>query len=210
MMTELPAEERDGYNGRWYDKRPITAKAMELLESFPAEIQSIVSKGVLELAEKEYKVNEMVKSYKTLGKEKILGLYMSKRKLRSMDEIPMVHKVITHLYVLAPEAQDFMAEKIIEMMSVITQYMKTCQEYEAEPKDEEIIDLTHQYVALKNDQVQAFLAKLETQFLQKVKNRGKKKRVVLSKDSGSVNITDRGGGMKIRGDMAPSEDPPAS
>ena len=44
---------KDKPRNRWYDKDPSLSRSIDILESFPPEMQAIVAEGVIVLAERE-------------------------------------------------------------------------------------------------------------------------------------------------------------
>lgn len=199
---------------RWYDKDPHAAHAMELLQTFPPAVQTIIAKGVSLLADKEFKVIEMAKTYRTLGRDKVLSLHKAQRKLRRMDENPAVYKAVVHMSILSPAAQNFMVLCILELLELIGQYLKLCKQYVEVPKEDEVIKLTKAYVEEGSEEAVTFLKKIETAFIQKVQTRTKgrtKPKEPEAEDpskAGSspdtkikVETSDRSGGMKIRDNM---------
>lgn len=186
---------------RWYDQSMLTSRAVDLLETFPPAIQSIVARGISMLADKEFRVNEMMKSYRSLGRDKVLSLYKSKRRLRSMDEDASVHKALNHLSILSQEGQEFMAARILELMSLIAQYLKACKSYSQDPNEDEIMAMTQTYVAEGSKEALAFLVTLENTFLKKVNKLGN---AVMKERERTKDIKVDSDKMKIRdSDMRP-------
>lgn len=180
---------------RWYDKRDITARAINLFETFPDNVQAIIAQGIITLANEEFEANELMRSYKTLGKERVLSLHKSQRKLRYLDRDHTVHKAMTYLYVLSEESQDFMAKKILEMMEFITQYVKTCQTFESEPTQDDIIQVADTYIKEGVEGTEVFLKKMKSFLSLQIENR---KRTPRGFSDGKVGFSNDEKGMKIR------------
>jgi hypothetical protein len=200
-------EEHNG-KARWYDQRPITAKAIDLLEQLPRHMQDIVAKGVHELTENEFSTSTKMRSVRSLGKDKVLGLYAAKRRLRYMDELPSFHNCVVHLYVLDEDAQDFMAEKIIEMMEFVRSYLKSCKDYEEEAQQDDIVGITHTYIDKGGDEAEKFLKKLEMVLIEKVNRR--QKGAPRKRDTDSAHLKSSDKGMKLRGIIEESPSPAAT
>src|SRR5690606_18151945 len=101
---------------RWYDRQPRLSQAVRLMMLFPDEVKSIISDGIMLLANREFQVSEQMNSFRTLGSEKILGLYKSKNKRREYDQNELLHKAMNYLYILSEKNQDFMAEHILQLV----------------------------------------------------------------------------------------------
>jgi len=133
---------------RWYDQRPQVSNTINLMVSFPPEIQTIIGEGIVYLADKEFLANEQMHALKSLGSEKTLGLYRSKSKKRDYDNNPLLHKIINYLYVLSEKNQDFMAKQVMEL--VIQDYFNTVL---AEAEAEASADV-HKYKGTKGDVIE--------------------------------------------------------
>lgn len=164
-MTDSP----ETFN-RWYDSRPKISKASRLLFIFPYEIQSIISEATLYLASRELKEDERMRSIRSLGSEKILGLHKSKNRRREYDENPLLHQAMNYLYVLSEEKREFMAEHILKMIQYIQHYLETCNLIGAEPQMTEVAMITKTYINSGEEAAELFLKKLRYEFLQKMRN----------------------------------------
>lgn len=147
-------------SNRWYDNKPNIVKSVKLLETFPPEIQKIIAEGIIDLANSEYEASEILKSYKSLGSEKIMGLHKSQSKSRTLDQTPETFKAMSYMYVLSPENQNFMAQKIVEVSEFIFQYFKTCQVFSEKPSTEEVRTITETYIQKGSKETEQFLAAL--------------------------------------------------
>ncbi len=153
---------------RWYDKHKSLGKCIELLESFPPEIQSIIAEGIITLSERECQAHEILQSLKSMGAEKILGMYKSKNKRRSYDNDPTLHRAMTYLYVLSEENQLFMASQIMDLLNYIYDYLKTCKAFEADPTVEEVASVTRTFVDSGSSEAKQFLEQVRTEFKTKL------------------------------------------
>ncbi len=187
------------YTRRWYDKHPLTSSAMTILQEFPKEIQTIIAHGVIELTNSEFKANELLRSYKNLGRDKVVQLYLAQRKQRKMDDNPYLYRAMSHMTVLSRESQVYTAQKILELMKLVIDYMKTCKQFEVEAQEDDVLNLTNTYLTEGGDEARSFLMKLESNFQQHIQDRMKKVmnraqgnslKVDLNKNSGEFRIRD--------------------
>lgn len=162
------------YKRRWYDKRPVTAQAIVLMSKFPRAIQSIIARGIIDLTNSEFKANELLKSCKTLGRERVLSLHLSQQKKRELDEDSDMFRAMTHMTIISEESQEYAAKKILELLQLLIDYMKSCQQYESEPNDEEVIAMTDTYIKHGKEKAKVVLAKLEHAFARQMKEQSKK------------------------------------
>ncbi|HEY9685484.1 MAG TPA: hypothetical protein V6C52_00765 [Coleofasciculaceae cyanobacterium] len=155
---------------RWYDQRPELTECIVLVEAFPEEIYAIICQGAICMVEKEFEAHLMLSSLKSLGSEKILGLYKSKHKRRKMDCEPHFHQLMNYFYILSPQNRLFMAGLIKELVGYIHQYFESCRIYHQPVTREDIIGITRCYVDKGGEEAQAFLESLQLHFQQRIRN----------------------------------------
>src|SRR6476619_3957588 len=109
---------------RWHDQRPEMAKAIHFLSSLPDDLQTILGDTVIAMTDKEFKVNDLLVAFKSLGHEKILGLHQSKKKRRNYDNNPTMHKAINCIYVLPSEQQQWLGNQLLVLMNFVIQYFE--------------------------------------------------------------------------------------
>ncbi len=121
-MTNLPPEKN-----RWYDQQPTVSRAVDILNDFPVEFQVVLAVSIVEMAETHCKVNEMMADLRTLGPEKVLSVFKSKSKRRSLDVSKEVHHALNCLYILAEGDRIFIANHLITLGSYLVDYFKICK-----------------------------------------------------------------------------------
>ncbi|MBY0403597.1 MAG: hypothetical protein K2X66_06830 [Cyanobacteria bacterium] len=166
-MSEEPNNKR-----RWYDKNPSMARALGFLESFPEEFHAVVAHGIMDLTNREFQAKEVVKGYRNLGKEKILGLHKSQRKLRKSDKNPNVHSAITHLYVLSPDSQLYMATLIMELVAFVSEYLQSCVRFDKEPSANELGGIVESYIEQGPEQAKKLMTEISKKMKQKMEGLG--------------------------------------
>ncbi len=154
------------HHKRWYDQDNRVSTAVHMIMKFPPEMQSIICRGIYLLAEKEFRANELITEFKTLGTEKVLAMYKSKEKKRTYDANPNVHKAMNYLYLLSEQNRNLMATHILSLMSVMQEYLQICQNARQAPKAGEVEELTDSYVANGIQAAKSMLAELEKVYVQ--------------------------------------------
>lgn len=109
---------------RWHDKKPELAKAIHFLGSLPNDVQTIIGECVVKVAEKEYKVSQLIKDLKSLGSEKIMGLHQSQKKRRNYDKNPSTQKAVNHIYILPEADQMKLTKQVLSLMDTIFTYFE--------------------------------------------------------------------------------------
>ncbi len=180
---------RSGGN-RWYDNRPKVSRSVLLISALPPDVQSIIAKGIVTMANDEFKAHETLQSLRSLGSDKVMSLHKAQKKQRAIDTNPHMHQAMSYLYILSPENQDVLAERIIELMGFIREYFDACKKSTQEPTEKHIIDLTDSYVQSGSDEAKRFLSQIEEHFL---------KGVALSVQlPNAEEVHEDQGGMRIR------------
>ena len=149
---------------RWYDRNPKLSMAVRLMLILPDEIKSILAEGTMIIANREFKISEKENSFRTLGPEKVMGIYKSKNKRREYDHNPTLHKAMNYLYIMSEGNQDYMASHIVALVGFIQYYLSTCQAFEAEPSLEDVATITKLYIDMGKIEVEDFLGKLRQEF----------------------------------------------
>lgn len=148
---------------RFYEEDPTVRKAVESLFLFPDDIQKIIAKSFSLIAKRDCNAEELLKEFRTLGSDRIMALYKSKRKQRHYDRIPAVHDALNYLLVMNPESRIFLAAKVIELVSLMQDYFKLCKQYTEPPNLELIENLSTVYIERGRKAVIAFMQQVETQ-----------------------------------------------
>lgn len=155
-------------SNRWYDKRPSLSLSINLLSKCPFELQTIVGEGMSQLAQKQFKAQDMLQSVKSLGVDKTLGLYKAKKKQRAYDNNPAFHHAMNCLYVLAAEHQDFMANQILEVMDMIHDYFRSCRLYRSQSSQEDVASLTRTFVEQGSPAARTLLTQIKRNLMQNI------------------------------------------
>ncbi len=109
---------------RWHDKKPELAKAIHFLASLPNDVQTIIGDCVVKVAEKEYKVSQLMNDLKSVGSDKVLGLHQSQKKRRNYDKNPSTQKAVNHIYVLPENDQIKMTKQVLNLMDSVFTYFE--------------------------------------------------------------------------------------
>jgi hypothetical protein len=112
---------------RWYEQDATLKQSIDLLQVFPDDILTVIAEGFNQVAEKEFKAKELMRSYKTLGQEKVLALYKSKRKQRNYDKNPMMTTLVNYFLLLPAEHRTILAGQVIELVGMVQTYLDECE-----------------------------------------------------------------------------------
>lgn len=161
MNDELNPEQQ---TQRWYDRHKTVSKSVKLLETFPLEIQAIIADGIVMLAERECQAHELLANLRSLGPEKVLGIYKSKNRRRSYDRNSTVHEAMNYLYILSEENRLFIANQVIELVNFIYDYLKSCRQYKLDARTDDVAELTKTYIESGAADAQQLLEQLQQRF----------------------------------------------
>jgi hypothetical protein len=156
------------YSQRQYDRSPELAQAVRMLLLMPNEIGSIIAEGMLSMMDKEFEEILQERHYRSLGSDKIMGLHKSQNRRRAYDQNPILHKAMSHLYLLSGSGQDYMARHILALLSYIQRYLDSCGEFQQEPSLEDVVSVTKTYIEKGSVEVEGFLTKLREEFVLKI------------------------------------------
>lgn len=114
---------------RWYDLDHTVSKSITLLETFPEAIQQAICDAIIRLAERYCQADELMSNLRSLGPDKVLGIFKSKNKRRSYDSNITVHQAMNYLYILSPEDRQLIANQVIALVNCIYGYLKSCKHH---------------------------------------------------------------------------------
>ena len=159
---------------RWYDQDPSVAAAIDVLLAMPEEIRVAICKGVVMLAEKEFKANELAKQVKSLGTDKVLGMFKAKKKQRYYDTNETLHRMMLYMFLLSEENRRYIARSIGEMKALITDYLGLCKQYSASTDQYALNSLTETYGTHGSTEAKKLLSKFERAFVARIQKTGPK------------------------------------
>jgi hypothetical protein len=185
-------------NRRFYEKHPTVKTAVESLLLFPEDIQRIIAKSFSRIAERDCNAMELLKEFRTLGSERVLALYKSKKKQRKYDQNPAVHEAMNYMLVMNEDSRLFLASKVIELVGFMQNYLKLCKQYETAPSMETLETISSSYVERGPEQTAAFLRYLDSEFKTRLLN-------TSSKEQGAKIVIEgiqaSKADMRIKGDI---------
>jgi plasmid stabilization system protein ParE len=160
-MNMMPPLSASADQRRWYDRQPELSQCVRLLETFPANIRMILLEGLMYVADREFQAKRMLMSLKSLGPERILGLYKAKSRRREYDKEPLFHEVMSYFYVLSNENRVALAQHARELITHIYRYLEACKLYRQEVALEDIRNLTHHFADQGTQETEKFLKSLQ-------------------------------------------------
>ena len=146
-----------GQGQRWHDNRGELSRAVELLESIPPEIRHHIAEALTGKADKDFNAGEILTSLKSLGKEKILALHQTRKKRRSYDQDPHLHKIVNTFLVLPDDAQEGLAATFLEFTDLMVDYMANCDCLDTEPSEQDLLEMCKRFIEEGPQAVRGYL-----------------------------------------------------
>ena len=172
---------------RWYDQKQQVATAIEMLLTLPEELQTIICRSVVLLANREFKAEEQLHNLKSLGTDKVLALFKSKNKKRHYDQNQTAHVALNYMGFLSEDNQQFMVVSITDMMGLVREYLQLCKTTEQSPEHVHIGALTDGYVTQGKEATDVILKAIEAELIHRVEN----KEITLVVDQGEAQRTEK-------------------
>ncbi|WP_373531769.1 hypothetical protein [Vampirovibrio sp.] len=149
---------------RFYEKNPTVKQAVKNLLSFPADIRSVLAKGMCAIAESDFNAHVRMNDLKSLGKDTVLALYKSQEKRREYDTDPYLCKAMNYLLILEPSDQFFLAMKVNDLIQVVQEFMGLCKAYAQTVQLAIVERITSIYVRCGLPEAQDLLETIHTKF----------------------------------------------
>ncbi len=127
---------------RWYDAYPDVTRFIRAIQVFPAEVQSIICKAVVEMANLEFRVEEQLNQHRSLGSEKLRAFYLARNKRRTYDQNQYVHQTMNYTAILSEENRQFLMQKANEVISLTIDYFGLCKHYQKTPSMDDVSKIT--------------------------------------------------------------------
>jgi hypothetical protein len=148
---------------RWYDQHSTVTAAITLLETFPELIQQIIADAIMRLTERQCQVESLLEDLRSLGPEKVLGIFKAKNKCRTYDKNPIVHKAMNYLFVLSEADRVLITNQMVVLVNYIFEYLKACKASKVEADVEQATSLVNTFVEEGAETAQALLQAIQTQ-----------------------------------------------
>ncbi len=179
---------------RFYDGEPSTSQTVDLMLKFPDELQTVLANSMSQIAEGDYKADEILSDLKSLGTEKVLALYKSKQKKRPYDQNPSFHKAMNYMMVMTPQNRQAISGKVLNLMGHVQEYLQVCKEQGVQPTISTIENLAEVFVKQGPEQAKNLLNEIKE---------GKTETAPAPADNRSLmeNVQEEGQGMRIKGEL---------
>ncbi len=158
------------HSKRWYDSDPLCRESIQILEEAPEVLQTLIAESVNLIAHREFSVGEMMRSYKSLGTDKVLHLHQSKSKRRGQDKNPAVHKTLNYLMVLSPKHRAFISHRIKQLYHHLIEYIILCKEISRPPKEEDLNQIVTVFTEQGDMEILAFMKGLKVALHRDIQN----------------------------------------
>lgn len=191
---------------RFYEEHPTVRKAVESLFLFPDDIQRIIAKGFSIIAERDCNAVELLKEFRTLGTERVLSLYKSKKKQRKYDKNPVVHDAMNYMLVMNEKSRVFLASKVIDLVGFMQDYLHVCKTHSTAPQIETVETIATTYIEHGPEQAKAFIKQLDAEFKKRLLGNPDAPDEVSNGKTPSVKSVIEGiqsgnTGMRVKGDI---------
>lgn len=161
----------DSFN--WYDRTESLARSIVLLEKLSQPVLGVFCEAFQQMSLVERQINIQRLEVKSVGSDKLLGLYNSNRKRRYYDKNPALCRIIKHYALLSEKSQDFMVAQISQSVVLLEQYLRQFTTVKEGATPEHIADLSREHLLIPNHQTEAFLEDLRAFLIQSVSQPGK-------------------------------------
>ena len=194
-------------NKRFYDQDPLVSQAINLLMLLPGEIQTLVAECTAKIAESEYRANELMHNMKSLGSDKILGLYKSKQKKREYDQNLLIHQALNYLMLLSEENRRRIASRIVGLIAHIKDYLQFCRSCSMAPNLEHIREIRSTYLKFGPEEASRKIKHMEEQTFRM----GRRSRPIPSGiPAKTESIIEKQFGLHVRANLPPVAKPKES
>ncbi len=146
---------------RWHDRGGYLERVIAVLDAMPPELLYWVVEGINGLAEKNWKVDDLLKS---VGTEKILALYKSRNKRRHYDGDPRLYKTINYFFLLPDSQQEELAHKSLQFVKIMAEFLANCNEHMMQPKRDELQRLVDLFILSGPEEVQNQIRRKHPEF----------------------------------------------
>lgn len=131
---------------RWYDRNSQWNRCVHLLMVLPEDMRSVVAGGVVEIAEREFKAQELMATLKSLGPDVIMGIYKSKQRRRAADTDDRLHQAMNYFFILSSRNRTLLSSHVVTVAGHIRHYLGLCRQNQRQPRLEVIRQMTRVYV----------------------------------------------------------------
>lgn len=169
---------------RFYDREPVVSQAVELIFAFPEPIQEIVALGLSQIANQEFRANELMNNVKSMGSENVLAMFKSKRRRRAYDNNQITHQAMNHLFILPNDKRIFVSEKVVELVRFVEELIRITNRNSATVDLEAVRRIVEAYVQFGPEESRRFLEAVRAQFLRSLGA----DEVVVSEDEAGLRL----------------------
>jgi len=158
---------------------------MDLLDSIPEKIRPTLAEALTQWGNPGSDLGEILDSFKSLGREKIMALHQAQKKRRSYDQDPHLYQ-IANTFLIIPEVDRVQfAKRYLEFISVMVDYMAECDTFDVDPKEADLRKMRDLFVEKDEDAVRAYLEEIHKPYYDKL-------------ESGQETIVASDTGLRIR------------
>lgn len=176
-------ENFSGKRQRWHDNRGDLSTAFDMLTDIPKEVLPLIADGIILKADKDFNAEALLRSLKSLGSEKVMALYQSRKKRREYDQDPDLFRIVNHFFVLPEQNQDKLARDFIGFTDLVVEYMATCESFDKKPLEKELHEIRNHFVNNGLESASKYLHTLHKDY-EKIVNEDETSQVVITSEKG--------------------------
>ncbi|MEM0952207.1 MAG: hypothetical protein AAGI66_08720 [Cyanobacteria bacterium P01_H01_bin.74] len=147
---------------RWYERNKHMNTSVKLLCEFTPPVNNIMLVIFNRAVQIEMNSSTEKRDIQSIGQEKIMGLFNSKKKRRSYDTDPILHQIMNYYSMLSTQKQDFMTLKVLQTVKLMHLYLEQFVTINHDAELEEIVAIAKDYLAEETPQTKAFCADLKS------------------------------------------------
>jgi hypothetical protein len=164
---------------RWYKRNPQLECSVRLLMLFTSPYNEVLFKAFKIMREVDIQIRIKQAGSQSLGEDKVLGLFKSKKKRRDYDQDPLTHRIMNEYWLLSEEHQNKMAILILQSVHLVFLYIKQFTAVQENPSLEDIARLSRQMLEERSMLNDSFFQDLESFLYHSIIEPGRKIKPVL-------------------------------
>jgi len=143
---------------RWYDQKPSVSGLVRMVHVSPPEVHGTMGRSMTAIVKRDCKAIVVSGAVRSLGSAKVMALYKSKNRLRSLDHNNDLFRAMNELYILPEPQQNHIVTCSLELIDNIFSYLQICQEDSRQYSPTEIENIAHQYIRFGQSHCQNYVA----------------------------------------------------
>ncbi|MGE0200576.1 MAG: hypothetical protein AB7P76_06375 [Candidatus Melainabacteria bacterium] len=143
---------------RWYDRKPNVSGLVRMVGVSPPEVHGTMGRSMSAIVKRDCKALVVNGSVRSLGSNRVLALYKSKSRQRTLDHNNDLFRAMNELLILPADQQDHIVVCSLELIDNIFKYLQICQEEQKIYSASEIEIIANQYIRFGQAHCQNFVS----------------------------------------------------